>query len=637
MTPRAENHRQSNRSDTRVRAMHDKEACRHGVVDLNKLSKLYDLIVVGGGPAGVTGAIKAAQMGRRTIIIDRPKAAPLANGLDIFFGAPTGLFSKALRDVAKNINIQALRVQGLDDKVIWKQVQDAVGRLSIRNAEGQLALIQKLKIDYLQGEVTLLPKAHPLAWESEQELKYQTGRGKKTRSVLVKRATVLEDFPVEDVQVVVATENILLCTGSKAKRFPDIPFDGHRIFESDSINHLSFLPRSVVIAGSGTIAIEFANIFQNLGARVTMVVRGTLSDITARLGMDTNVAAELVRSLRGSGVQILENVIIDKFVKVPVPHEKGSVVMELSSGTIIESDIYLAALGRSANGIEEETGYKQVGIQVASTSGAIQLKNTTTLETNSPQIYAAGDVIGCPALASTSMEQASRAVELMFDPNKDCTQVPNQDDFAIGVWTIPEIAYYGLTKEGALARGFKAVEGIARYDECLRGRVFSPNGVLKLVFNSDNGSVLGVHIIGSNAAEMVHYGMSVVKSKTTMFDLMKTTFMAVTYHELFKIAALDANSRLEQLSKELPEKDDAGCLVKQSVDTMFPSKPVFEALDKDGNEQRDNDCCSMLFKNLCRSMCRRSICNLMNLFGDQNDKIDWEELQAIWQKIDSMV
>ena len=155
-------------------------------------------------------------------------------------------------------------------------------------------------------------------------------------------------------------------------------------------------------------------------------------------------------------------------------------------------------------------------------------------ETSQPNIYAAGDCVKGPALASTGVDQAQKAVMGMYDCfGPDC-KVPGQTPFPIGVWTIPEVGYYGLTLEAAKKAGYDAEVGIATYDACLRGRVFAPDGMLKLVFDRESTKILGVHIIGTDACELVHYGMDLVAKEATLFDVIGTLFTAVTFHELFK-------------------------------------------------------------------------------------------------------
>mmetsp|Transcript_34381 Transcript_34381/g.70223 ORF Transcript_34381/g.70223 Transcript_34381/m.70223 type:complete len:781 (-) Transcript_34381:122-2464(-) len=617
----------------------------YGAVTLSALHDLYDLVVIGGGPAGVAGAVKAAQMGRRAIIIDRPKldGGVLCSGLDLFFGGPTGLFSKALRDAAKNTNVEAMRAQGLDDDVIWKQITNTVVKLATRNAEGQMKLLNRLNIDYLQGEASLLDMEHPDAVHALEECAEKLeDEDSFIRSVLVKNAPVIIDGLAryeavhENEEVVVSASNILVATGSKSLRLPGIPFDGHRVFDSETINGLSFFPHSVVISGAGIIAIEYANIFKALGCEsVTLIIRSDLESSAKKLGMDEDVSNELIRLLLASGVVIKEGVTTKEFEHVPSEGENGKVAIRLSDDSLIESDIFLAAVGRVPRGLEEKTGLQEGGVEV-NERGMVKLSNRNKLRTTSDQVSAAGDVIGPPALASTSMEQAQRAVTAMFQEEEiDGESTYDPDEIlSIGVWTIPEMGYYGLTKDAAIKQGHNVVEGIARFDECLRGRCFAPEGLLKLVVDSDCGQVLGVHLIGKEAAEMVHYGMALVKAETSIFEILSTTFTAVTFHELFKEAAFDANSKLDfgvewqEIFKQLTSAYD--------VDELTPKelRERFDEIDEDGSGELDENELRLLFKNMGRPVSKRTIANLMRLSDlDGSGTIDWEEFKAIFDKL----
>ena len=320
---------------------------------------------------------------------------------------------------------------------------------------------------------------------------------------------------VKDAEVVVSGTKVLVCTGSKSTRLPGIPFDqSHRVFDSDTINLLGYLPRSVTISGLGIIGIEFANIFNALGVEdVRILVRGDVETSTKKLGMDLDVANELMRLLKESGVKVMEGTSVAEFTYVPPPGaDEEYIQMKLNDGSTLETDLFFAATGRYPVGKNEETGLASAGVDVAD-RGMIEI-DKSTLITSSKNVYAAGDVIGAPALASTSMEQAQRAVSAMFceSGEEDAALDANHDDpLSIGVWTIPEMGYYGLTKEQAEKDGYTVVEGSVGFDQCLRGRVFAPDGLLKLVVDAKEGTVLGVHIIGKEAAEMVHYGMALVK------------------------------------------------------------------------------------------------------------------------------
>ena len=491
-----------------------------GVVSADNLNKLYDLVVIGGGPAGVAGAIKAAQMGRRAILIDKPKfdAGVLPNGLDLFFGGPTGLFSKALRDSAKNTNVAAMRAQHMDSDVIWKQITNSIVGLAMRNAEGQCRTLERYGIDYLQGSAQLLGEDDDANIAASKKFEDDVDNQEDgIRSVKVGKTSVVDNYVgfVEDAEVVVSGTKVLVCTGSKSTRLPGIPFDqSHRVFDSDTINLLGYLPRSVTISGLGIIGIEFANIFNALGVEdVRILVRGDVETSTKKLGMDLDVANELMRLLKESGVKVMEGTSVAEFTYVPPPGaDEEYIQMKLNDGSTLETDLFFAATGRYPVGKNEETGLASAGVDVAD-RGMIEI-DKSTLITSSKNVYAAGDVIGAPALASTSMEQAQRAVSAMFceSGEEDAALDANHDDpLSIGVWTIPEMGYYGLTKEQAEKDGYTVVEGSVGFDQCLRGRVFAPDGLLKLVVDAKEGTVLGVHIIGKEAAEIVHYGMALVK------------------------------------------------------------------------------------------------------------------------------
>eukprot|EP00956_Cyclotella_meneghiniana_P021889 scaffold40578_cov72-Cyclotella_meneghiniana.AAC.3 len=359
----------------------DKEQKVYGVVNTKKLNKLYDLVVIGGGPAGVAGAIKAAQMGRRAILID-----------------------KALRDSAKNTNVSAMKAQEMDSDVIWKQITNSVVKLAMRNAEGQCRTLARYGIDYLQGSAQLLSeddKRNVAALQKFSEDIDNPSEG--IRTVRVSNTAVIDDFVgyLDNANVHITGTKILVATGSKSTRLPGIPFDqNHRIFDSDTINLLGYLPRSVTISGLGIIGIEFANIFSALGVEdVKILVRGDIASSTKKLGMDMDVANELMRLLKESGVQILEATTVEEFLYVPPPENNDELIqMKLNDGSILETDLFFAATGRYPMGKCTETGLGKAGLEVAD-RGMVSI-DKKSLKTSSNNVYAAGDCIGPPALAS---------------------------------------------------------------------------------------------------------------------------------------------------------------------------------------------------------------------------------------------
>lgn len=341
---------------------------------------------------------------------------------------------------------------------------------------------------------------------------------------------------------IIKAEKYLLATGSKPFRPGGIPFDGKRMFDSDSINQIGFLPKSVAITGSGIIAIEFAKIFRNLGAEVTLIIRDAVPrNALMKIGLDKDVSATLVADLIRSGITIIRGAQAKDFV-VPPPtsqrqpikiqlEAKGGGALPKSVQSEIKCDAYIAAVGRKPN--TQGLNLEAAGIQMDE-YGGILVNEQLVSTAKGGNVYAAGDVLGRPFLASTGTAQAKAALTCMFgtgeadssgeddvnsglacDPNDPlCVEggisqagssfdpsslAANPFAFPCGVWSSPEAAYFGLSVQQAEEMGMEAGEGIALYAECLRGLVFSPNGLLKIVYEKPTGRILGVHICGDDA------------------------------------------------------------------------------------------------------------------------------------------
>jgi len=392
----------------------------------------------------------------------------------------------------------------------------------------------------------------------------------------------------------------------------------------------------VVISGLGIIGIEFANIFNSLGIKdVTILVRGNVEASTKKLGMDMDVAHELMRLLTKSGVKVLEGTTVDEFLYVPPPGTNEEFIqMKLNDGSTMATDLFFAATGRYPMGKNEDAGLVSAGVDITD-RGMVNI-DKRSLSTSSKNVYAAGDVIGSPALASTSMEQAQRAVSSMFceDDDLDAAQEASHDaPLSIGLWTIPEMGYYGLTKEQAEEKGYTVIEGSVGFDQCLRGRCFAPDGLIKLVVDANDGNVLGVHIIGKEAAEMVHYGMALVKAGTTIFEILQTVYTAVTFHELFKEAAFDANSKLDfgVEWQEIFRVLQSECSIDFSEEYL---REKFDVIDEDGSGELDEDEMRLLFESFGRPVSKRIIANVMRLSDlDGNGTIDFGEFMDIFDQI----
>eukprot|EP00581_Thalassiosira_minuscula_P011343 CAMPEP_0183726512 /NCGR_PEP_ID=MMETSP0737-20130205/23438_1 /TAXON_ID=385413 /ORGANISM="Thalassiosira miniscula, Strain CCMP1093" /LENGTH=615 /DNA_ID=CAMNT_0025957879 /DNA_START=211 /DNA_END=2058 /DNA_ORIENTATION=+ len=521
----------------------------------------FDLAVIGAGPVGVSAALQAARAphNKNVILIDAPRASGAlmneANGEDLSIGGPTGLFSKALRDAGKKISVSSLKGMGLRDDSIWNEIVASCVELASFNARDTVRQLEYAGVTYVQGYAAFADSGG-------------------SSSLFI----TSEDNSISTLNA----DNILIATGSTPFRPGGIPFDGKRVFDSDSINTLSRLPKSVAITGSGIIAIEFAKIFKNLGSDVTLIIRDNIPrNALMKIGLDKDISATLVADLARSGIKIERGAQVKKFI-VPRGNDLAPITLDLEgrggatrptgAATNLKCDIYVAAVGRKPN--TANLNLAAAGIKI-DPYGGIEVDSELKTTANGGNVYAAGDVLGRPFLASTGMAQGAAAITSMF--KEDFVQSGNGDDdnedsdsksdgaqcevgelcmagekfdpkslasnpfaFPVGVWSSPEAAYYGLSTQQCQEMGINAGEGVALYAECLRGLVFSPNGLLKIVFDKENGQIMGVHICGDDACELIHYGMELVKAERTIDDVLSNLYSAVTFHEMYRIAAMAA-------------------------------------------------------------------------------------------------
>mmetsp|Transcript_21491 Transcript_21491/g.67425 ORF Transcript_21491/g.67425 Transcript_21491/m.67425 type:complete len:556 (+) Transcript_21491:28-1695(+) len=479
----------------------------------------YDVIVIGGGPVGARAAIRAGELGKKALLCDGSARSETA------FGGPTGLFSKALRDTAKRVSVSAYRSLGLDDDAIWTQIRNECGRLAATNAAAMRRECVSTGADVVSGEARLLA--------SKDGVKVRVGE--KTYGA----------------------SHCLIATGSSAFRPKNIAFDGVRVFDSDSIVELSFLPRSIAISGAGIVAVEFAKIFRGLGSEVTMIFRGeSPKQALAKSGLDKDLVAALVSDLRRSGVVFARGKVCEA-VEAPASSAKRlplKVTLAPADGDgpheVIKVDAFLAAFGRRPRA---PAGLADVGASLDEYGNVVVDADLRA----APGVFAAGDVLGRPFLASVGVAQGIQSIDAMFlaadaadlcapaDADASCFGANYDPDslsanpfaFPIGIWSSPEIAWFGFTKPQALQRGIPASEGLALYKEVLRGIVFSPDGLLKLVVDDRDQTIIGVHIVGTDACEIIHYGMELVRAKRTLADVIQSTYSAVTFHELYQCAA----------------------------------------------------------------------------------------------------
>jgi NAD(P) transhydrogenase len=333
----------------------------------------------------------------------------------------------------------------------------------------------------------------------------------------------------EDGSQLVRGQHVLLACGTRPAHSGDIPIDGRRIFDSDQVHCLEEVPRELVIVGAGIIGLEYASMFATLGVKVTILdQRPVLLDF-----VDREIIESLCFQLRQLGTVFR---LGEKVVSVGFDEERDRVYAKLESGKNVHGQGLLYTIGRQANS-------DQMNIETAGLKADDRGKMTVNehYQTAVPHIYAAGDVIGFPALASTSMEQGRLASCHMF--GKPGKMPPNLIPY--GIYTIPEISMVGQTEEQLTKEKIPYEAGLARYAELAKGQMLGDEqGLLKILFDPDSLKLLGVHIIGDRAAGIVHIGQAVLTTGGTIEYFRDTVFNYPTLAEAYKVAALDGLNKL---------------------------------------------------------------------------------------------
>jgi len=333
----------------------------------------------------------------------------------------------------------------------------------------------------------------------------------------------------EDGSQLVRGQHILLACGTRPAHSDDIPIDGKRIFDSDQVHCLEDVPRELVIVGAGIIGLEYASMFATLGVKVTLLdQRPTILEF-----VDREIIESLCFQLRQLGTVFR---LGEKVVSVGFDEQRDRVFAKLESGKNVHGQGLLYTIGRQAN-----SDQMNIGAAGLTSDGRGKLLVNEHFQTAVPHVYAAGDVIGFPALASTSMEQGRLASCHMF--GKPGKMPPNLIPY--GIYTIPEISMVGQTEEQLTQEKIPYEVGLARYAELAKGQMLGDEqGLLKLLFDPNSLKLLGVHIIGDRAAEIVHIGQAVLTMGGSIEYFRDTVFNYPTLAEAYKVAALDGLNKL---------------------------------------------------------------------------------------------
>jgi NAD(P) transhydrogenase len=482
--------------------------------------KSYDLIVIGGGPAGISGATTGRLLGKTVALVDRHHELGGA-------GANTGTVpSKTLRETA--VALSGMRSRDLYGVDLSLRREATVG-------------------DFLRHERQVKTGLNTLFAQQletyQAKVYYGDARFLDPHTITVR--TIPKSEATDDHKRQAATTNgdltlrgekILIATGSSPIRPPIFPF-GPGVYDSDTILELVNLPRTMAVVGAGTIGSEYACTFAELGTKVHLIDgRDVLLPF-----LDGEVSRALTASMEQNGIvfhwkERAERCVVEE---PPTPEKRGRITLTLTTGESLTVDEVLVAAGRKSN--TWELNLAAAGV-IAGDRGLIPVNDT--FQTNVPHIYAAGDVIGFPALASTSMEQARRAVRHAFGKGI-YTGIPQL--LPHGVWTIPEVGMVGETEEALKRKGVEYVVGRASYADNARGRIIGDTqGFLKLLFRLPDMELVGVHVMGEQGTDVVHIGLLAMLShaRARLFD--EICFNLPTLGGLYKVATFNAIRNAEQ-------------------------------------------------------------------------------------------
>jgi NAD(P) transhydrogenase len=458
----------------------------------------YDMIVIGSGPSGRRAAVQAAKLGKSVLVVEKGRRV---GGVSVHTGT---IPSKTLRETV--LNLSGWRERGFYGRSY--RVKQDIG------AEDLIARLRKT----LDHEVEVLEHQF-----SRNAVKTANGEARFVGPHEVEITS--ENGEIRHV----TAAHVLIACGTRPFRPDYVPFNGTSVFDSDEIIELPRLPRSIAVIGAGVIGVEYATIFSALDVAVTLIEpRNTFLDF-----IDKELIDEFMHDLRDRNVGLRLGAAVTS-IEVK---ESGKVVTMLADGRMVTSEMLLFAAGRVGN--TDRLNLEAVGI-ATDHRGRIVV-TPQTLQTSVPHVYAAGDVIGFPSLASTSMEQGRVAACHAFG----LAPPPPPEFFPYGIYSVPEISTVGMTEEEVRKRDIPYECGIARFRETSRGHIMGLNtGMMKMIFSTRSRRLLGVHIVGEGATELIHIGQAVLNLKGTIDYFIENTFNYPTLAEAYKIAGLDAWNRM---------------------------------------------------------------------------------------------
>ena len=456
----------------------------------------YDLAVIGSGPAGQKAAVAAAKLGKRVAVVER---AGGLGGVSLQTGT---IPSKTLREaILYFTGFRQRSFYGRDysekESISVEDLAFRVNAVRGRQGETVRAQLKRNEVTIVEGEAR---------FSDPHTLEVETAAGPRR----------------------LAADYVLIACGSRPAHNPQIPCDGERILDSDQLLRIGHLNREVIIVGAGVIGLEYASMAAALGTRVTVVEqRDVMLDF-----VDREIVETLTYHLRQLGATFR----LGETVTSVRRDGEARVLVELDSGKQIRADSLLYAVGRQGNA--DLLNLSATGLS-ADARGRVAVNES--FQTAVPHIYAAGDVIGFPALASTAMEQGRIASRHMFG----AAGAPTRPAFPYGIYTIPEISMVGRTEEQLTHAKVPYEVGRSRFEELAKGQMLgAETGLLKILFDPNSLQILGIHAIGDQASELIHVGQAVLALGGTLDYFRETVFNYPTLAEAYKVAALDGGNRI---------------------------------------------------------------------------------------------
>ncbi len=456
----------------------------------------YDLVVVGSGPGGQKAAIAGAKLGKKVAIIER--ARELVGGVCLHTGT---IPSKTMREAI-------LHLTGFRQRDVYADQYRARGGITMDDLRQKLAEVSTGEWEIIQDQF------------DRNDIRTIVGEASFVEPNRIEVVT-------EDEPIYVDADKILLAPGTRPARPPHIPFDGKTVFDSDEFLNLDHIPRSMIVVGGGVIGIEYGLMFATLGVKVTVIDgRERLLDFC-----DREIVDSLVYTARSMGVTFRLGENVSEVRRVT----DKSVAVELESGKRILGETVLFSVGRQ--GDSDRLNLEAAGLEPDSRG---RINASEFFQTDVPHIYAVGDIIGFPSLASASMEQGRQAVCHAFGASTH-----RMGEIPYGLFTVPEISLIGKNEQQLTSEQVPYEMGIARFSEIARGQIAGDRtGMLKLLFHRETLEVLGIHVIGDSATEIVHIGQAVMAFGGTIEYFSDTVFNYPTMAECYKVAALDGLNKL---------------------------------------------------------------------------------------------